>query len=545
MIETSSRWITTSLASISKLVIGGDWGKDPSKTLELDGEYVEVSCIRGSEIKNWDKVKGQTAVKRIIKKNSCEKRKLQNGDIIIEISGGGPDQPVGRILYINDDVLIKFSSPVVCTNFLRLIRVYENLNQNFISYYLKHFYLSGEVVNYQGGSNNLRNLKYKNYQTIKIPIPPLAEQNRIVKKLDELFGHLDVLKERLDRIPQLLKDFRQSVLSQAVSGKLTEGTRIEKWRTVKLKDLVIEIKSGKSFSCPEIPVVSGKIGLVKISAVTWGEFDEKETKTVEDSDRIRPDYFIKKGDFLMSRANTLEKVGASVIVKKIVNKIMLSDKVWRVKFAEECDKKYINYFLRSDIGRREIESRASGNQVSMRNLSQSKFLDIDISLPSLSEQKQIVLKIESLFVKADKIKQYNIVLKEKINVLPQAILEKAFKGELVPQLKGDGSAEDLLKQIQVSKALENKKVVEKIKKKIKPVKMKDLIEIIELNFKSKYFTFEDIDQRISNISKAEYIKIKNEFFELLKKDKFSIEGKKLKSKLVKSKGVIQYKLESK
>ena len=494
--------------------------------------YVDISSINSDkhQIENPNLIE-------LLKAPSRAKQIIQTDDILVSTVR----PKLRRIARVQNSL----DNTIASTGF-SVLRIHKSLNSTFFFYFCISDSFVESLVKLQKGASYPA-VRNSDVLSQGVPVPPLAEQNRIVEKLNKLFGHLDALKERLDRIPQLLKDFRRSVLSQAVSGKLTEGTRNEKWRTVKLKDLVIEIKSGKSFSCPEIPVVSGKIGLVKISAVTWGEFDEKETKTVEDPDRIRPDYFIKKGDFLMSRANTLEKVGASVIVKKIVNKIMLSDKVWRVKFAEECDKKYINYFLRSDIGRREIESRASGNQVSMRNLSQSKFLDIGIRLPSLSEQKQIVLKIESLFVKADKIKQYNIVLKEKINVLPQAILEKAFKGELVPQLKGDGSAEDLLKQIQVSKELENKKVVEKIKKKIKPVKikMKDLIEIIELNFKSKYFTFEDIDQHISNISKAEYVKIKNEFFELLKKDKFSIEGEKLKSKLVKSKGVIQYKLESK
>ena len=116
-----------------------------------------------------------------------EKRALTEGDILIEISGGGPDQPVGRTVYIDEQALnVNSDYKKVCTNFLRLVRLYDNLDKKFIKNYLDSFYLSGEVLKYQGGSNNLRNLKFKEFETIKIPLPPLAEQHRIVAKLDEL-----------------------------------------------------------------------------------------------------------------------------------------------------------------------------------------------------------------------------------------------------------------------------------------------------------------------------------------------------------------------
>src|SRR5690606_3227457 len=100
-----------------------------------------------------------------------------------------------------------------------------HINSNYFCSYLEYFYHSGEVVKYQGGSNNLRNLKYKEYETIGIPLPPLPEQERIVAKLDKLFAQHEKIKKSLDRIPQLLKTFRQQVLTQAVTGKLTEQWR--------------------------------------------------------------------------------------------------------------------------------------------------------------------------------------------------------------------------------------------------------------------------------------------------------------------------------
>ena len=449
-------WAFPQLKELTSFVIGGDWGKDP--LLENSEEFEGVFCIRGSEFKNWNNKKGETASFRKIKKASLEKRELKKGDVLLEISGGGPDQPVGRTVIIDDETLNRNASyPKVCTNFFRLVRFHENLNKEFLNHYLQYFYHSGEVVQYQGGSNNLRNLKYKEYETINIPLPPLPEQNRIVAKLDKLFEQLEVINSSLEKIPLLLKNFRQQVLTQAVTGKLTEEWRQEKelgeWIESNIDDVIVSIKSGKNFNCPGNPVSGDDVGLVKISAVTWGVFDEKQTKTVLDENKINPELFINKGDFLISRANTLELVGSCLIVDSIKHKIMLSDKIWRVSFQNEWTKKFINFYLKSNKGREEIQSRASGNQHSMRNLSQKEFKKIPFLKPSLSEQEEIVKRVESLFAKADAIESEFNCLKQKLDKLPQSILHKAFKGELLPQLESDGDARELLEGFKQLKSL--------------------------------------------------------------------------------------------
>ena len=342
------------------------------------------------------------------------------------------------------------------------VKIPKGIEKRYVFWLLNSPVFQDLITSFQRTAQN--GFNKNDLANIFIPLPPLPEQKRIVAKLDELFGHLELIQAGLARIPALLADLRQSILTQAVTGKLTEEWREgeDVWEKVKMNDLVRSIKAGKNFRCPEIPVTEGKVGLVKISAVTWGFFDERETKTVEDADLINSSLFIKKGDFLISRANTLELVGASVVVNEIHYNIMLSDKIWRVEFYDEITKIYINHFLKSRIGRDEIESRASGNQMSMRNLSQKKFLDINITLPSILEQQEIVRRVKSLFAKADTIEARYEVLKAKIEDLPQAILAKAFRGELVAQLPEDGDARELLREI---KALREEMADKKKKKR--------------------------------------------------------------------------------
>lgn len=89
------------------------------------------------------------------------------------------------------------------------------------------------------------------------------------------------------------------------------------WKLSKLGECIEDISSGKSYRCDERPPKQDEVGIVKVSSVTWGFFDEMESKTCFSKDFLNTKYLIKKGDFLFSRANTIEFIGACVIVYKI------------------------------------------------------------------------------------------------------------------------------------------------------------------------------------------------------------------------------------
>lgn len=467
LFSSHSSWSKSSLEDIAIHIIGGDWGKDPEFSEE---GYESVSCIRGSEFKNWKENFGNTAVIRKIKASSLTSRELLKNDILVEISGGGPDQPVGRTVLIDDRVLNNQTLPLVCTNFLRLVRLSSEVSASFINRYLEFFYSSGEVTKYQGGSNNLRNLKFKDYSKIEIPLPSLAEQKIIAEKLDTLLAQVDSTKARLEQIPQTLKRFRQAVLAAAVKGNLTEEWRernsfnFNKWENSTLGSIVKKIEAGKNLKCIETPPNDEQYGIVKISAVTWGEYNEEESKTLPEHSLFIESRRIAVGDFLISRANTLELLGNPVIVKRVTKNLMLSDKVLRLVMADN-DKSWVNIFLRSFYGRREIEFRSTGNQLSMRNIGQKALLEIPIPRPPIKEQHEIVSRVEQLFAYADSIeKQVNNAL-ARVNNLTQSILAKAFRGELTAQwraenpdlVSGENSAAALLEKIKAERAASGSK----------------------------------------------------------------------------------------
>lgn len=340
------------------------------------------------------------------------------------------------------------------------------IHEGFLAYFLQtqdfRDLLCSDV---SGVGGSLTRAQPKRVATYNVPIAPLPEQKIIAEKLDTLLAQVDSTKARLEQIPQILKRFRQAVLGAAVSGNLTEAWRrknnfnFDNWEKLTLGHIVKKIEAGKNLKCIEIPPDNHQYGIIKISAVTWGEYDEEESKTLPDNSLFIESRRISVGDFLISRANTLELLGNPVIVKQVTKNLMLSDKVLRL-VMEDYDKPWINIFLRSFYGRREIEFRSTGNQLSMRNIGQKALLEIPIPKPPIKEQHEIVRRVEQLFAYADTIeKQVNSAL-ARVNNLTQSILAKAFRGELTAQwraenpelISGENSAAALLEKIKAERA---------------------------------------------------------------------------------------------
>jgi type I restriction enzyme S subunit len=447
--ELPEGWCYAVFKDIATYVIGGDWGKDPESI--LDEGFQHVLCIRGGEIKNWRKNRGKTASLRAIKLSSLKSRELILWDILLEISGGGPDQPVGRTVLIDETVLdFESNIPKVCTNFLRLIRISKELNRKYINYYLQYFYASGEVIKYQGGSNNLRNLKYKEYETINIPLPPLAEQNRIVEKLDKLFASIEIVKAKLDAIPEVLKNFRQAVLSQAVTGKLTKI----KVQHVKLSELLEDVKYGTSKKSEY--TING-VPIFRIPNIKNGEIDETDLKFSILEEKEFQQLKLKEGDILIIRSNgSPSLVGQCAIVR--INHVNYSYAGYliRLRVNEKLDSEYLNYVLRSNFLRNQIEE-VSRSTNGINNINSDEIKNLIIPLTVIEEQNEIVSKMNILFAKANLIEKQYQVLKTQIDNLPQAILSKAFRGELVAQNPNDEPASDLLERIKETQSL-NKKI---------------------------------------------------------------------------------------
>jgi len=347
-----------------------------------------------------------------------------------------------------------------------------------------------DAINNRTSSQTVRHLSSRSLSEIPLPLPPLVEQERIAGKVDELLARVNSIHDHLYHIPPILKRFRQAVLAAACLGHLSEdwrdlnrhdlscgkppriadtetaaeqlppGTSLpETWAITSLGEVVDQIEAGMNIRCQEHAPGRGEKGIVKISAVTWGEFDEDESKTLTDPSLFVPTRKIGSGDLLISRANTIGLVGACVIVRSVSRDLMLSDKVLRLR-VEPGLRSWVLYCLRSRLGRYQIETLATGNQMSMRNISQVNLRRIVIPLPSPEERIEIVRRVEVLFGVIDAIEHRVALAMKRADKLTRAIQAKALRGDLVPteaelaklEERDYESAADLLKRVRAHKS---------------------------------------------------------------------------------------------
>lgn len=290
-------------------------------------------------------------------------------------------------------------------------------------------------------------------ESCAFPLPPLSEQQRIVERIEELLAKLDEAKERLQEVADSFAVRKAAILHKAFTGELTKqwrwenGVSDESWEEITWGSFIEKIEAGKNWNALGRPPKNGEFGVVKVSAVTWGEFLEDESKTCTEESQWNEEKRISVGDFLFSRANTIQLVGNCVIVKDVKRKLMLSDKILRVSLSERVYDFFALWYTRTSSYRKQIESVASGNQDGMRNISQNNMKMIIFPLPTLPEQHEIVRLIDDLLARERAAQQAAEQALASIDLMKKSILARAFRGELGTNKASEASALELLRQV--------------------------------------------------------------------------------------------------
>jgi type I restriction enzyme S subunit len=436
--NTLKKWVETPLEDLIVHILGGDWGTDLKES--FSDEFEKVKVVRGTDYKEWNTKRACNAPVRLAKKSSVEKRKLLLGDIVVEVSGGGPDQPVGRTIII-DEVALSESLPLLCSNFFRQIRLSGNLNPFFVNYFLTHAYYKGLFNEYQTQTTNIRNLNVNDFvsKTI-IPLPPSKEQDRIVLKLDAAFSKIEANQRRLEKIPKLLKRFRQSVLASSVR-EFGEDEIID--------NVCEEIQIGPfGTQLHKHDYISNGIPLVNPTHIQGGEIVPDMDLTISKKKfNELSNYHLKVGDVIMGRRGEMAR--CALVGEKENNWLCGTGSLFFRPNLKKIDPKFLFWILSNSNTKTFLEAEAKGS--TMNNLNLSIVKNIPFSLPSLKEQKAIIKKAEKLFSIADKIEMKYSKAKKMLDKLPQSLLAKAFRGDLVPQDPNDESAEELLERIREEK----------------------------------------------------------------------------------------------
>lgn len=410
---------------------------------------------------------------------------LQLGDDkpLSEVSKGYTHFCDGDVLFAKITPCMENGKAAVATNLknklgcgsteLHVLRPLGNIPPQYIYSYLHQKKYRDGARNHMTGSAGQLRVPGEYFKKSIIPLPPLNEQRRIVAKLDQLLPKVRLCEERLEKVTVIMKRFRQSVLAAACSGKLTADWRKEKkidpnWKAIKLGSLISMLDQGWSPKCKINNSPSDSIwGVIKTTAVQPMKFDESENKELPDALSPKPHFEIQVDDLLITRAGPRVRAGVCCLVRSTRPKLMICDKVYRFRvIKQETLPQFIECALNNPLMVEYIDTLKTGISDSGLNLTQEKFRDIEIELPSLNEQNEIVRRVESLFKIADEIESRYQKAKVNIEKLTQSILAKAFRGELVAQDPNDEPASVLLERIRAEKSTHSAKPPKKKKGKM-------------------------------------------------------------------------------
>ena len=246
-----------------------------------------------------------------------------------------------------------------------------------------------------------------------IPLPPLDEQEAIANFLDRETAKIDAMVEEQRRLITLLKEKRQAVISYAVTKGLDPTAPLKSsgipwlgdvpahWEVKPLRYLCEAFDQGWSPQCEGHPVDSpAQWGVLKVGCVNEGLFDPSENKLLPDDLDPRPELSVRRGDLLISRANTRDLVGSAAFVATDHDKLMISDKLYRLRFAVGVEmSQYIAFVLGTRGARGEIELDATGASSSMLNIAQDTILSLPVPVPPFAEVEAICSALEKTLTK--------------------------------------------------------------------------------------------------------------------------------------------------
>jgi type I restriction enzyme S subunit len=228
-------------------------------------------------------------------------------------------------------------------------------------------------------------------QQARIPLPHLDEQRRIVDILNRANGIRRLRREALAKARQLIP-----ALFVEMFGDPLDYQR--QWPKKALGDLVAAFEGGKNLQAGSEHGGDATFRILKVSAVTWGDFRPEESKPAPEDHAPPKHHFVRDGDLLFSRANTEELVGATVLVRNPPANLLLPDKLWRVVWrqsSEVISQYALAYFQHPSI-RRAMGNLATGTSASMRNISQAKLRTLQMPVPPLSLQRAFAARVADI-----------------------------------------------------------------------------------------------------------------------------------------------------
>jgi len=316
----------------------------------------------------------------------------------------------------------------------------------FRTQYFREFMLS----NVSGVGGSLMRAQPKFVKNYPIPIAPIAEQQRIVERIKNIFAKLDEAKEKAQAVVDGFEQRKSAILHKAFTGELTEQWRQENciepdsWKQYTVGDVCKDVKVGIVIKPSQyytdankgVPAFrSANVRECKIDDFDWVYLNEKG---MADNKRS----IVHTGDVLVVRSGN---PGTACVVPERFNGYNAIDILIAVPNQKLILSDFLCFFTNSPLGKRSVAESKRGMALAHFNV--KGYSSVEIDIPLISEQKEIICILDQLLEKEQKAKEFAEAVLDQIDIMKKAVLARAFRGELGTNDPTEESAVELLKGI--------------------------------------------------------------------------------------------------
>jgi type I restriction enzyme, S subunit len=339
---------------------------------------------------------------------------IKEGDFILQITFAW-EGAVGLASQIEDGMYGSVRFPTFRVDERRCYPPY------LVNYFRTHAGREQLVGISPGSAGRNRVLSMPRIPEIYAPLPPLAEQHRIVARIEELAAKIEEARGLRREAVEEAEAFFTTSITDAFRGIHVKGHLGDVLRA--------KPRNGWSARCDNL---DGGIPVLTLSAVTGFQYREDTFKRTSEPTSLDAHYWLQEGDLLITRSNTPELVGHVAIYNGKPNPCIYPDLIMKlVVNCELADRNFVHVWLQSSIAREFIRRSAKGTSPTMKKISQEVVMSIPFpSHLSPAEQRHIVAYLDSLQAKVDALRVLQSETQAELNALLPSVLDKAFKGEL-------------------------------------------------------------------------------------------------------------------
>jgi type I restriction enzyme S subunit len=356
-----------------------------------------------------------------------DERQLHTGDIVIERSGGGPKQPVGRAaLFIAPDNQTYFTS-----NFTTALRVKDRsrLDPRFVALFLHALYLNGATETLQRATTGIRNLDWREFLRLEIPEIPVDDQARIAEIIGRVRTAYRIEDDLIATGRELKRAAMRELFTRGLRGEPQKESEIgpvpESWTVTTFRDVREWLQYGTSNRCsPE----RGTYPVLRIPNIGSGRVNTADLKYCDLPEEEAEKYRLLDGDLLFIRTNgVLERLGSCAVYKGQPNHALFASYLIRARLKSFVDPQFVAYFFGSDRGTELVASRATPAADGKYNLNTGTIDSLPLPVPAnRGEQRAVVAMLDAIDRKIE-LHQHKRALLDELFV---TVLHKLVGGEI-------------------------------------------------------------------------------------------------------------------